>query len=198
MYQDVRVGGRGVLNVPLKLDVLFFSFLCNSVHGPSGHRFHLLLLFWLSFPLRRLVVWDNMRPKGDTLPPHYRQVVGWARRHRECQERVLCLDHRGLYRAMVVKRGPVRVSGVGPAGWIFIQQKGLSNSLKDINWRCLHRRMPVMEVLHRHGLSRLRSCPREGCGSDETIDHVFWGCGFAKAVWVIWYFFFSTGGVFVI
>ena len=53
MYQDVRVGGRGVPDVPLKLDVLFFSFLCNSVHGPSGHRFHLLLLFWLAFPLRR-------------------------------------------------------------------------------------------------------------------------------------------------
>lgn len=41
----------------------------------------------------------------------------------------------------------------------------------------------MREVLHKHGLSGLRSCPREGCGLDETIDHVFWGCGFVKGVW---------------
>lgn len=183
MCQEVRVGGKGVPDVPLKLDVLFFSFLCNSVRDSTSHRFHLLLLFWFLFPLRRLVVWNNMRPKGEVLPQHYKQVVNWAKRHKECQEGTLCLDHRSLYKALVEKQGPVGVYGVGPEGWGFIQQKGLPNRLRDINWLCLHRRMPVREVLHRHGLSRVRSCPRAGCVSDETIDHVFWGCKFARGVW---------------
>ena len=76
----------------------------------------------------------------------------------------------------------------------FFQWKGLSNRLQDIKWLCLHSRMPVRDVLQRHGLSRLHSCPREVCGLDETIDQVFWGCGFAKGVWdelvIIFFFFF--------
>lgn len=78
-------------------------------------------------------MWDNLRLKGDILPPHYRQVVIWAKRHRECQKGNSCLDHWSLYRALVAKSGPVGVYGVDPAGWVFIQQKGLPNRLQDIN-----------------------------------------------------------------
>lgn len=52
----------------------------------------------------------------------------------------------------------------------------------------------MREVLYRHGLSRLHSCPREVCGLDETTDHVFWGCGFAKGVWDELVIFFSKVG----
>ena len=137
-------------------------------------------MFWLSFPFRRLVTdWDNSRPKGEVLPPHYRQVVGWAGRHPECGEGDLCLDHRGLYCVLVAKRGPVGVYGVGPAGWAFVNHRGLSNRERDLNWLCVLRRLPVREVLHRHGLSRLRDCPRVECGAlGETVSHIFVECPF--------------------
>ncbi|CAG5865168.1 unnamed protein product [Menidia menidia] len=61
------------------------------------------------------VVEELERP-GDILPPHYRKVVGWARRHKECLEGTLCLNHKGLYQALVEKRGTVGVSGWGVGG----------------------------------------------------------------------------------
>lgn len=196
MRQGVPEGGRGVPDVPLKLDVLFFSFCCNGVKFPSGHWYHVLLMFWLSFPLRKWVKWENGRPKGEVMPPHYRQMMGWAKRHKECGEGDLGLDHRELYKAIVAKQGPVRVCGVGREEWLFAQHKELPNRLKDINWLCLHKRMPVRDTLYRHGLSRLRSCPRLGCGRDEDLSHVFWGCGFARTMWgELGFFFPKLGGL---
>ena len=91
------------------------------------------------------------------------------------------------------ERGPVGVYGMGQQGWVFTQQKGLMNRARDINWLALHRRLPVREVLNRHGLTRGSLCPREGCGAEETLEHVFWECGFATKVWREFVLFFCHG-----
>ena len=106
VHQEVQMGGRDVPDIPLKLDVVFFSFLCRSVQQTGGHHF---------------------------LPSYYRQVVSWGKKHKECQEGDLCFSHRHLYGALVEKRGPMGVYGVGQQGWVFTQQKGLTNRARDIN-----------------------------------------------------------------
>lgn len=183
MVQSVEEGGRGVPDIPLKLDTIFFSSICKSLVNPCNHGYKAFALFWLSFPLRRLIAWDNSRPKAESLPAHFEHAVKWSRRHTECQEGLLCMDHRALYRTLVAKRGPVGVYGVGPVVWQAIQQKGLSNRLKDLNWLCIHGRLPVREVLYRHGLSKVKICPREGCEGEETLRHTFWECSYARRVW---------------
>jgi len=67
--------------------------------------------------------------------------------------------------------------------WTNIQPKNLENSLKDLNWLCFLRRLPVNEILYRHGLAKDGRCPREGCSGEETIRHAFWECAFAQSVW---------------
>ncbi|KAJ7988599.1 hypothetical protein DPEC_G00325220 [Dallia pectoralis] len=154
----------------------------GSLVYPCGHSYQILLEFWLAVPLRRFVAWDNSRPKAESLPPHFHQVVMWSKRHVECREGLLCLDYRALYRVLVAKRGPVRVFGVGPDVWRAIQRPGLSHRMRDLNWLGIHRRLPVRDVLYRHGLNKTKLCPRAGCGAEETLEHVFWECPFAKKV----------------
>ncbi len=66
----------------------------------------------------------------------------------------------------------VRV-GVQERVWLNIQPKRLDNGLKDLNWLCFLGRLPVKEVMYRHGQSKDGRCPREGCSQEETIRHTF-------------------------
>ncbi|KAJ7988601.1 hypothetical protein DPEC_G00325240 [Dallia pectoralis] len=187
VISGLRTEGGTVVHDPaglVKAASAFYgaSFWVGSLVYPCGHSYQILLEFWLAVPLRRFVAWDNSRPKAESLPPHFHQVVMWSKRHVECREGLLCLDHRALYRALVAKRGPVRVFGVGPDVWRAIQRPGLSHRMRDLNWLGIHRRLPVRDVLYRHGLNKTKLCPRAGCGAEETLEHVFWECPFAKKV----------------
>ncbi|KAL6463240.1 hypothetical protein MHYP_G00276310 [Metynnis hypsauchen] len=55
--------------------------------------------------------------------------------------------------------------------------------VQDLNWQCVHGKLPVREVLYRHGLTRHPRCPRPACAKDESLRHVFWECGYARATW---------------
>lgn len=73
--------------------------------------------------------------------------------------------------------------GVSREVWMNIQPKNLDNGLKDLNWLCFLRRLPVKEIMYRHGIAKDGRCPREGCLEEETIRHTFWECAFAQSVW---------------
>ncbi|KAJ8344774.1 hypothetical protein SKAU_G00289670 [Synaphobranchus kaupii] len=132
-----------------------------------------------------LVGWDNKAPKAERVPAHLLWVVRWARRHEECADRDLVVDHRRLYKALREKLRPVGGLGVGVGRgvWAAVQPKGLDNRLKDLNWLIAYGRLPVRDVLYRHSLTQDRFCPRAGCRERETVQHVFWGCAFAQEVW---------------
>ncbi|KAJ8344767.1 hypothetical protein SKAU_G00289600 [Synaphobranchus kaupii] len=53
-----------------------------------------------------LVGWDNKAPKAERVPAHLLWVVRWARRHEECADRDLVVDHRRLYKALREKLRP--------------------------------------------------------------------------------------------
>ena len=73
--------------------------------------------------------------------------------------------------------------GVGREVWAKVQPRGLENRLRDLNWLVVFGRLPVRDILYRHKLTKNQYCPRVGCGGEESVQHVFWGCAFAQEVW---------------
>ncbi|KAF3859139.1 hypothetical protein F7725_021538 [Dissostichus mawsoni] len=88
------------------------------------------------------------------------------------------LNHRALYKEAREKINVGPVIGIPSKVWRRIQPKGLDNRLKDLNWLCLLRCLPVREIMHRHGLARSPVCPRPDCKDEDTIRHVIIWCFF--------------------
>ncbi|KAG7487320.1 hypothetical protein MATL_G00021900 [Megalops atlanticus] len=184
MYMDVREGGRDVPNLPLKLDCLFFSNLCQGLVSPVLHPFHHFRRLWFSFPMRRLVTdWSNAGPKAEQLPWHYRMAVRFIARIPPQTSNAALLKHRTLYAEMRTEPGTRAVVGIDNEVWERVQPKALDHRLQDLNWLCVHSRLPVRDVLYRHKLTRHPFCPHPTCMGEETLSHAFWDCGFAKEVW---------------
>ncbi|KAL6476339.1 hypothetical protein MHYP_G00148380 [Metynnis hypsauchen] len=93
------------------------------------------------------------------------------------------VKHKTLYKEVLDGRGHRAVVGLEEDTWSRVQPKGLDNRLQDLNWQCVHGKLPVREVLYRHGLTRHPRCPRPACAKDESLWHVFWECGYARATW---------------
>lgn len=183
MYQAVEEGGRDVPCLPLKFDVLFFCNMCSSLVRPVDHKYQYFVRFWFLSTVRHLCSWDNAVPKAETLPAHYRHARMWSRRHAECKDPALAVDHRKLYHALRAKLGPVRLIGVNKEVWARLQPKALGNRLRDLNWLVVLNRLPVRDILYRHGISINKFCPRNFCFAVERVGHVFWDCAVAQEVW---------------
>uniref|UniRef100_A0A3Q2X2I3 Reverse transcriptase domain-containing protein n=1 Tax=Haplochromis burtoni TaxID=8153 RepID=A0A3Q2X2I3_HAPBU len=182
MYQEIADGGKGVPNVPLKLDAIFYANVCTLLKKTYVHKCQILLWFWLSIPYRFLIGWDNKGPKAETRPEYFQRMVKWGRRHTECKEVDTIVNHKLLYKKLVQKSN-VNLVMVSSEVWERAQDKSFKNGLKDFNWLHLHRRLPVRVIMHAHNLGKQKVCPRENCKEDETIEHVLWGCEYAKNVW---------------
>lgn len=148
MVQPVDKGGRVVLDVVLKLDVLYYTTVCKMLAKQESHPAFCFIRLWMSWSLRFLVRWDNIAPKAEQLPPHYRHAVMWAGKYPQCRDVELCVDHRALYAAVLEQVGGVRVQRVPVASWRAAQIKGLENRVRDLSWLMLHQRLPVREVLY--------------------------------------------------
>ncbi|KAJ8335383.1 hypothetical protein SKAU_G00387250 [Synaphobranchus kaupii] len=133
--------------------------------------------------MRHLRRWDNTVPKAETMPRHYWHARMWSRRHAECMDPVLAVAHRRLYGVLRTKLGPVGPVGVARGIWARLQPKGLGNRLKDLTWLIVLNRLPVRDVLYRHGISLNQFCLRNMCFGVETVEHTFWSCAFAQDVW---------------
>ena len=183
MYQPVAEGGRDVPCLPLKLDVLFFSNLCVSLAQPVLHKFQLFVRFYMSVSLRFMCPGDNLTPRAGSLPAHYSPLLRWARRHEECWDPGLVVVHRRLYDRLQIKMKPVGHLGVSREVWGRLQFGSLGNRLRDLNWLLVLNRLPVRDILYRHGISVNCFCPRGDCMRIETVQHTFWACRFAQRVW---------------
>ncbi|KAK1875554.1 putative ribonuclease H protein [Dissostichus eleginoides] len=129
------------------------------------------------------MAWSNLGPRAEQQPWHYRHAARWLRVHPEAAGPDVKLNHRALYKEAREKINVGPVIGIPSKVWRRIQPKGLDNRLKDLNWLCLLRCLPVREIMHRHGLARSPVCPRPDCKNEETIRHVMWDCPFARGAW---------------
>lgn len=184
MLMALCEGGRDVPHLPLKLDCIFVCWLFKELSSPVVHPSGYFLRVFFSYQARHIMVgWSQLAPRAEQQPWHYRHAATWLRTHPEARDPAVALHHRVMY-------GVVR-GGVGappmvahPARvWIRVQPRGLDNGLKDLNWLCIHKSLPVRAIMHRHGLAGSARCPRVACTADETIRHVFWECTFAGLVW---------------
>lgn len=182
MYQTIREGGRDVPCIPLKLDAIFYSNVCNLLSKTYVHKCQILMWFWLSGPFSFLVKWDNNVPKAEDRPDYYQQMDDRRKKYTECKDVGVIMKHRELYRSLVQKHN-IQIVVVKEEVWGRVQDKELSNKHKDFNWLLLYRRLPVRSTMYAHGLGKSKYCPRENCLEEETIVHLMWECGFAKKVW---------------
>ena len=183
MLAGIEAGGRDVPHLPLKLDCIFVSSLCRELSFPIEHPSGYFLRLYFAYQARGLIVWNNLAPRVEQQPWHYNHAARWLQAHPEASNREIKIDHRALYRE--VSKGVVAPPVVGTPKeiWRGIQPGGLDNELKDINWLCLHKCLPVRETMYRHGLARSPVCPRPTCPGEETVRHVMWDCPIAKIVW---------------
>lgn len=182
MYQEVADGGKGVPNIPLKLDTIFYANVCTLLKKPYIHKCQILLWFWLAIPYRFLIGWENQGPKAETRPEYFQRMVKWGKRHIECREVDTIQNHKLLYKKLV-RNANYNQGIVSSEVWEYAQDKSYKNVLKDFNWMHLHRKLPVRTTMYAHNLGKLKECPRDNCTEEETIEHVLWGCKYAKKVW---------------
>ncbi|KAK2912196.1 hypothetical protein Q8A73_006309 [Channa argus] len=183
MMSGLAEGGRDVPDLPLKLDTIFVASLLQDMASEVGHPASLGMKYFFLYVARGILNWSNVGPRSEQLPWHYAWVAKWLRAHPEALEDGIWKQQRVLYR---VVRGKVNLSpvlGVPSSVWVGVQAVGLSNGLKDLNWACLHRTLPVRDKIHRHGLGRSPLCPRPSCGAGETAYHVMWEFSFARQLW---------------
>ena len=150
--------------------------LLGAVEHPSGY----FLRLYFSHSARRLLQWSNLGPHAEQLPWHYRHAAKWVRANPEALDREVGPDPKRLYTAVRGRATAGPVVGVPPAVWTTVQTAGLDNGLKELNWLCLHRALPVRSLMNRHSLAM---CPRVGCSEEETVRHIMWDCRFAGVVW---------------
>ncbi|KAG7473871.1 hypothetical protein MATL_G00100380 [Megalops atlanticus] len=164
--QDV-LGGLALCEGPLQ--VLGMSFLSEGAA-------HLNWRERLGAASRKLALW-----KARSL-----SFKGWpwfiARIPPQTSNAAL-LKHRTLYAEMRTEPGTRAIVGIDNEVWERVQPKALDHRLQDLNWLCVHSRLPVKDVLYRHKLTRHPFCPHPTCMGEETLSHAFWDCGFAKEVW---------------
>ena len=183
MLAPLGEGGRDVPHLPLRLDCFFVSFLLREVSSPAAHPSGHFLRYYFAYPARRLMAWSNLGPRSEHPPWHFAHAAKWLRDHPGALEGGLGLDQRRLYAAVRLEVSGPGVVGVSSATWLRVQLPGLDNGLKDFNWFCLHKRLPVRATMYRHGLARSPCCPRATCSEDETVRHALWGCHFAGSFW---------------
>ncbi|KAK2912193.1 hypothetical protein Q8A73_006306 [Channa argus] len=153
-------------------------------HGfRGGNPASLGMKYFFLYAARGILNWSNVSPRSEQLPWHYTWVAKWLRAHPEALEDGIWKQQRVLYRVVRGKVNPSPLLGVPSSVWVGVQAVGLSNGLKDLNWACLHRTLPVRDKIHRHGLGRSRLCPRPSCGAGETAYHVMWEFSFARQLW---------------
>ncbi|KAJ8358246.1 hypothetical protein AAFF_G00020010 [Aldrovandia affinis] len=159
MYMPVS-GGGGVPRIPLKLDVLHACFVSRVFLERAPHGCYYFARFYLAGYFRHLVALSHVVPRSETPSPVYRLVMRFLRQCPSPVTREEATDHRALY-ARLASRQVVTPSGV-PAGvvWSRVSSGGAPGAVRDLQWRCTLGRLPVREILHRHGCAASPLCPR--------------------------------------
>ena len=184
LFLPVEEGGRGLVDVGLKLEVLFIKGLYDTLVGDGDHKCRFLMKMWVGTTMREWVGWDNTGPRADDIPWHYEKAILFLRANKGELTAERLGNHRALYRAILERRTREVEKGVrrNNVQWRYLAAKGIPNRESDLSWLGGLGRLPVRERLYRAGTARSPWCPR-GCGREETGGHALWECGMVRAFW---------------
>ena len=104
LYLPVEQGGRGLVNVGLKLDVLFVAGIYETLTGGGEHKSRHLVKMWMGTAMRGFVGWDNRGPRAEDAPAYFQKAVLFLRAHREEVTVERLRKHRELYGAILEKQ----------------------------------------------------------------------------------------------
>lgn len=97
MYLEVEEGGREVVCIPLKLEVLYVCFLCKILIDNVQHKATYFVKLWAALPLRKIVPLDNRGPKAESRPWQYEKLILFLRAHPGCVKEELLKNHKQLF-----------------------------------------------------------------------------------------------------
>ena len=189
MKKPKEKGGKGVPDL-----FLFFGSLYTTLHithatAPSRHKTTAMAKFWMGSYLARIKLLPiNLRaPVSFNLPPAY-EIIKKFLRHFNLEQNVDVLtNHRSLL-SLVQEReavSPVPRLALGQPQnvWHNVNHPALPNRLRDLSWMVAHDILPVRAVMHSRGMAANSTCPRPGCGAQETVRHLLWECRGAADQW---------------
>ena len=191
MHKSLDNGGKNVPNVAL---ILMASFVCGCIRlcvDPRyvGTKYHYLPRFYLSPWLRRmgLAPFPRNTPVSWSLPPYLSSVERFFQ--------VNTFDHRAIrqWSARTVLQALKEKDAMDTVGrfpeqtvqfiWQNASSPDLTNRHQDLAWLAVRGVLPVRSLLYARNVSSTPLCPREDCGEEESVIHLFAHCGFAEKVW---------------
>lgn len=67
--------------------------------------------------------------------------------------------------------------------WIEVAHPKLLNMHRDLAWLIVHEALPVRQMMYGRRMAKSPRCPRQGCGAEESAEHLLVNCSFAQHVW---------------
>ena len=189
MKKPKEKGGKGVPDL-----FLFFGSLYTTLHithatAPSRHKTTAMARYWMGSYLTHIKLLPvNLRvPVSFNLPPAYEIIKKFIRHFNIEQDVEVLTNHRSLL-SIVQEReavSPVPRLAVGEPQkvWHNVNHPALPNRLRDLSWMVAHDILPVRAVMHSRGMAATSTCPRPGCGAQETVRHLLWECRGAVDQW---------------
>ncbi|XP_072103315.1 uncharacterized protein [Mobula birostris] len=191
MHKSLDNGGKNVPNIAL---TLMASFVCGCIRlcvEPRyvGTKYHYVPRFYLSPWLRRMGLAPLPRnaPVSWSLPAYLSYVAKFFQEN--------AFDHRAIrqWSARSVLQALQEKDVMDTVGWFpeqtvqFIWQNAslpdLTNRHQDLAWLAVRGALPVRALLYAWNVVPAPHCPREDCGEEESVTHLFAHCQFAKRVW---------------
>ncbi|MGL5599123.1 MAG: reverse transcriptase domain-containing protein, partial [Aeromonas sp.] len=192
LCKPLEKGGLALPDIEAKLDAMFLTPIVKAVLCESSNLWACFSKFWVGRQILR--VWGMRIPQNTPYAEHrpaiYDRALSLLGKIKLTDP---CIDR--LNRVVVEGNLTLELTKIIPIGkfvesdcimiWRNVNDSFLSNSHKDIAWQTVHQCLPTRIFLDRRNCSRTKLCPHFRCGDDETVSHLFWGCQYAKDVWLL-------------
>ncbi|XP_041945654.1 uncharacterized protein LOC121707282 [Alosa sapidissima] len=191
MYKPKALGGRDVLDITKKFKAMFLSNILKGIADQGGEALWTLFAkFWVGryMPGKNWERRPLTLPSSDTRPYLYQEAKDFLVKHKG----TICAGSELSSGAIheLLEDAPPRIETIRALTenqcvrvWKCTSFPFLFNKHKDVAWKVAQNCLPTRTVLYRWGLCASAKCIRESFCNEETIDHVFWDCTFAKLVW---------------
>lgn len=190
LYLEHGQGGKGFPDLRLKLGVHFVAKHLGLVFFHSN-KAACFVRYYLGGVLRGLKMFSPSLnvPTAFHVPYYYSVLRNTLVRYDLCGIRKETWTKPKVVCFLVTDRtdpctiGPLSSTEVRDV-WTTVSHPRLLNQHKDLNWQAVHEILPVRRTMYRRSLARSPTCPRTGCGLEESAAHLLWDCQAAQAVWL--------------
>ncbi|KAI7813124.1 reverse transcriptase [Triplophysa rosa] len=186
-------GGKGVPDPHLVLGAQYTALHIKYATAPfREHKTVAMARFWMGSYLRSLKILkvDLRIPIAFNLPPAYDFIKKFLKHFNlEKENTTVLTNHRSILSVVQEREkvSPVPGLTLGEAErvWREVSHSALQNKHKDLAWMVAHAILPVRVVMHSRGMGKDATCPRPGCGRQETVRHALWECSAARDLWAM-------------